>query len=89
MCSHWGVSARGAMPDRCYASGGAAVDACRDTPAWVRRAERAVDGGVVDVPRALSVSPRAPGINAQRVARFHPYYTRNCLPPKKLRRDIQ
>ena len=22
-------------------------------------------------------------------ARFHPYYTRNCLSPKKLRRDIQ
>jgi len=37
-----------------------AVDACRDTPAGVHRAERAADGGVVDVPRILSVSPRAP-----------------------------
>jgi len=36
------------------------VDARRDTTAWVHRAERAADGGVVDVPRVLSVSPRAP-----------------------------
>ena len=43
----------------------------------------------MDVPRALSGSPRAPRITAQRVARFRPSYTRNCLPPKKLRRDIQ
>ena len=82
------VPARGVVPDRCNASG-AAVDARRDTPAWVRRAECAADGGVVDVPRALSVLPRAPCIHAQRVARFHPYSTRNCLPPKKLRREIQ
>ena len=34
---------------------GVAVDVCRDTPAGVRRAERAADGGVVDVPRALAV----------------------------------
>src|SRR5437660_1391221 len=40
-------------------------------------------------PRALSVSPRAPRINAQRGAQFDPYDTRNCLPPKKLRREIQ
>ena len=68
---------------------GQAVDARRDPPAWVRRAERAAHGGAVDVPRALSVPPRAPGITAQRVARFHSYYTRNYLPPKKLRRAIQ
>ena len=30
---------------------GAAVDAHRDTPAWVQRAERTVEGGVVAVPR--------------------------------------
>ena len=53
------VSARGVVPDRCNSSG-AAVDARRDTTAWVRRAARAADGGVVDVPQALSVSPRAP-----------------------------
>jgi len=41
-------------------------------PAWVQRAERAADGGVVDVLRAFSVSPSAPRINAQRVARFDP-----------------
>jgi len=73
---------------RCNASG-AAMDACSDTPAWARRAARAADGGVVYVPRALSVSPRAPRIHAQRGARCDPYNTHNCLPPKKLRREIQ
>src|SRR5712691_3258237 len=38
---------------------------------------------------AVYVSPSAPPINAQRVARFDPYRTRNCLPPQKLRREIQ
>jgi len=65
------------------------MDVCSDTLAWARRAERAVDGGVVDVPRALSVSPRAPRIYAQRGAQFDSYNTRNCLPPKKLRQEIQ
>src|SRR5262245_27737851 len=37
-----------------------------------QRAERAADGGVVSVSRALSVAPRAPGITAQRVARCDP-----------------
>jgi len=69
----------------CHSSG-AAVDACRATTAGVRRAEHAADGGVVASPRALSGSPSAPRITAQRVARFRPSYTRNCLPPKKLRR---
>ena len=41
-------------------SSGAAVDVCSDAPAWAQRADRAADGGVVDVSRALSVSPRAP-----------------------------
>ena len=53
-------------------------------PAWAPRAERAVDGGAVDISCALSGPPRAPRIPAQRVARFDPYNTRNCLPPKKL-----
>jgi hypothetical protein len=65
------------------------VDAGLDAAARARRAARAVDGGVVDVPQALHVSPSVPPINAQRVARFDHYRTRNCLPPKKLRRDIQ
>jgi len=82
------VPARGVVPERCNASG-AAMDGYREAPAWAPRAERAADGGVVDVPRALSVSPRAPRIHAQRGARFGPYHTRNCLPPKKLRRGIQ
>src|SRR5262249_23368582 len=98
MCSAWVIAppvgghryvpARGVVPERCHASG-AAVDAHRDTTTGVQRAERAADGGVGDVPRALAVSPHAPCMHAQRVARFHPYYTRNCLPPKKLCRDIQ
>jgi hypothetical protein len=65
------------------------VDICSDTPAWVQRAERAVDGGVVDGPRARSVSPSALRIHTQRVARFDLYNTRNHLLPKKLHREIQ
>ena len=65
------------------------MDICSDAPAWVQRAERAADGGVVDVSRALAVSPSAPRINAQRVAQFDLYNTRNYLLPKKLRREIQ
>src|SRR5882724_2678282 len=87
-CAPPGVPDRERVPDRCNASG-AAVDVCSDAPVWAQRAERAADGGVVYVSRALSVSPSAPRINAQRVARFDPYNTRNCLPPKKLRREIQ
>jgi hypothetical protein len=41
------------------------------------------------VPQALDVSPNALLINAQRVARFDHYRTRNCLPPKQLHRGIQ
>jgi hypothetical protein len=79
---HWGVPDRERASERCHSSW-AAVDVCRDAPAWVQRAERAAEGGVVDVARTLSVSPRAPCIIAQRVARCDPYNSRNCLPPKK------
>ena len=68
---HRVVPHRDRVPERCNASG-SAVDDCRDAPAGARRAERTADGGVVDVARALPVSPRAPGITAQRVAQFHP-----------------
>ncbi len=85
---HRGVPDRVRVPDRCNASG-SALDVCSDAPAGAQRAERAADGGVVYVSRALSVSPRASRIHAQRVARCDPYNTRNCLPPKKLRREIQ
>jgi hypothetical protein len=88
VCRHRGVPAPGGVPARCHASG-AAVDVCSDAPAWVQRAERAANGGVVDVSHAFSRSPSAPRINAQRVARSDPYNVRNCLPPKKLRREIQ
>ncbi len=47
------------------------------------RLQRGADGGVVDVSPTLSVSPRAPRMTAQRVARFDPSHTRNCLPSKK------
>jgi hypothetical protein len=85
---HRGVLERERVPDRCHFSG-AAVDVCSDAPAGAQRAERTADGGVVDVSRALSVSPNAPCIIAQRVARCDPYNIRNCLPPKKLHQEIQ
>ena len=77
-----GVPDRERVPDRCHASG-SAVDVCSAAPAWAQRAERAADDGVVCFSRALSVSPRAPRMHAQRGARCDPYHTRNCLPPKK------
>src|SRR5215475_2887484 len=52
---HRGVPDRERVPDRCNS-----VDVCSDVPAWVQRAERAADGGVVYVSRARSGSPRAP-----------------------------
>ena len=55
MCGHRSVPARGVVPERRHASG-AAVDACHGTTAWALRAERAADGSVVDVPRALSMA---------------------------------
>ena len=58
-------------------------------PQGAQRAERAADGDVVYISRVLSVSPRASRINAQRGTQFDPYNTRNCLPPNKLRREIQ
>ena len=63
--------ARDVVPEQGNASG-STVDAGRDAPTWAQRAERAADGGVVDVSRALSVSPGAPRINAQRGARLTP-----------------
>jgi hypothetical protein len=59
VCDHRSAPARGVVPARCHASG-AAVDVCSDAPAGAQRAEHAADGGVVDVARAISVSPRAP-----------------------------
>ena len=56
---HRGVPERARGPEQCNASG-AAVDRCSDAPAWAQRAERAADGGVVNVSRALSVSSCAP-----------------------------
>ena len=88
ICSHRGVPARVGGSERCNSSA-SAVDVCSDAPTGVQRAKRAADGGVVGVLRARSVSPTAPRINALRVARFDLYNARNCLPPKKLRREIQ
>jgi len=85
---HRVVPERERVPDRCHASG-AAVDVCSDAPAGAQRAERAADGDVVYISRVLSVSPRASRIHAQRGTQFDPYNTRNCLPPNKLRREIQ
>jgi hypothetical protein len=88
VCGHRGVPAHGVVPERCHSSG-AAVDDCRDTTAGAQRSECVADGGVVDIPRALSGSPSVPPIPVQRGARFHPYRTRDCLPLQKLRREIQ
>jgi hypothetical protein len=41
------------------------------------------------VPQALHGVPTAPPINAQHIARCDYYRARNCLPPQKLRREIQ
>jgi hypothetical protein len=54
---HRVVPERDRVPDRCNASG-AAVDICSDAPAGASRAERVAYGGVVDVSRTLSVSPK-------------------------------
>ncbi len=78
----------GVVLDRCDPPG-AAVDAGLEAATQVRRAERTADGGVVDVPQALHVSPHAPRINAQRVPRFDHYCTHKCLSAKELRRNIQ
>jgi hypothetical protein len=68
---------RGATPR------GSAVDVGRDAPAGGQRAERAAEGGGVDVSRALAGLPRARCMLAQRVARWAPYPTRNGLPSKQ------
>jgi hypothetical protein len=82
------VPDRGVVRARCNPPG-SAVDADLDAATRARRAACAVGGGGVDVPQALQVSPSAPPIPAQRVARCDHYRTRNCLPLKKLRQDIQ
>ena len=56
---HWVVPDRDRVPEQCNTSG-SAVDVCSAALAWAPRAERAADGGVVYVSRALSVSPSAP-----------------------------
>jgi hypothetical protein len=88
VCAHRVVPHRWVVCDRCNPSRSTA-DAGSDAAARVRGAARAADDGVVDVPQALHGSPKTPPMHAQRVARFDHYRARNCLPPKKLRRDIQ
>src|SRR5712691_6415012 len=84
MCDHRVVLHRCVVREWCNPSG-ATVATCLHAAARARRAERAVDGGVANVPQALHVSPSAPPIHAQRVARFDDYCTRNCLLKNKLR----
>ena len=66
VCDHMGVPARGVVLTRCKPPG-SAVDACLDAAARALWAARAADGGVVSLPQALHLSPRAPPISAQRV----------------------
>jgi hypothetical protein len=79
---HMVVPDRGVVLARCSPPG-SAVDACLDAVTRARRAVRAADGGVVDVPQALHVSPSASPLHAQHVARFEHDRTHNCLPPKQ------
>ena len=88
VCAHRGVPHRWVVFDRCNPSGSAA-DAGHEAAARVRGAAREAEDGVVDVPQALHGSPSAPRIHAQRVARFDHSLARNCLPPQKLRGEIQ
>src|SRR5439155_25637841 len=67
VCAHRVVPQRWVGFEQCNPSG-AAADAGHAAAAWVRGAARAADDGVVDIPRALSGSPRAPCITAQRGA---------------------
>ena len=88
------ASSYGLIPDRGVVLDrgdppGSAVDAGLDFTTSALWAERVAAGGVLDTRCVLHLSPSATSINAQRVARFDHYRTRNCLPPKKLRRDIQ
>jgi hypothetical protein len=69
---HRGVPERARGPERCHALG-AAVDRCRDAPAEAQRAERAADGGIVDVWPARAASPH--------VLRMHAQYTWLASPP--------
>ena len=73
------VPDRDRVPERGNALG-AAVDVCSDAPPWAQQAKRAADGGVVDASRALSGSPLAPRIHAQRVARSSRYYACPLVP---------
>jgi hypothetical protein len=88
VCDHRGVPHRWVVCDRCNPSESAA-DAGHDAAARVRGAARAADDGVVYLPQAFHGSPSAPPIHAQRGARCDHYRARNCLPPQKLRREIQ
>jgi hypothetical protein len=60
------------------------MDVGSDAPARAQRAERAADGGVVDIPRVRSGSPHAPRMHAQRVARFHPLVYLQLLATKEV-----
>lgn len=67
--------------------------ACRHLPYfsglhYIDSKENLRQNRVLSVPQALYVSPSAPSLNGQRVARFDYYRTRNPLPPKKLRQAI-
>src|SRR2546428_6910259 len=88
VCGHRVVPHRWVVFDR-YNPSGSAADAGLDAAARVPGAARAADDGVVDVPQALHGARSAPPITAQSVARFDRYRAHNCLPPQKLRQEIQ
>ena len=85
---HRVVPHRWGVVDRRHPSESAAA-AGHEAAARVRGAARAAADGVVNVPQAFHGLPSAPPITAKRVARCDHYRSRNCLPPQKLRREIQ
>ena len=84
-----GVPDRERGSDRCNASG-AAVDVCSDAPAWAQRAEHAWRMAVLSTFREPSLGRHVHRELLRSVLLdLTPYNSRNCLPSKKLRREIQ
>jgi len=87
VCGHMVIPDRGVVLPLCTLPGSAG-DAGRDAVAHARGTARAADGGVVYVPQALHVWPRASPMHAQRVARCAPSSPRDRLRPKAWCRGI-
>jgi len=83
VCDYLVVPARGVVLARCNPLG-SAVDIGLDATARALRAERAAEGGVLYIPQALHVSPRAPPIHAPRVGPIVPLSYPQLLVAKEM-----